>query len=640
MGWPVPVGFLGEFDAQEGPKINYAFEYFAHDRDMAASVAPPNVYLVSGAGFAGRHVATGKLFSEYHDFMRGVAARVLTSNEAHEESALFHESGSPAVGSLTFCLSDILARGEKRRFCLVFMHDDHNVLVSRWPLITALMCVAIRNWTRMAMDRYQLEYRAFPDIERRRDEARKKPLRRVTTLLSDRAANVAAHEGEFGDGDASEGIRYGALRRMHCFFEAAMPIIFATNAHIATNFGDHVAPDRSLSVSSSHHRENDQRSFGAADPSLCARLETAAIIAESAAIPLDFDDTASLLRVPAFRGSDIVVRPLVIWLRGMAVVAGADPSQPWRAMETLLYALFTGNQILIVPCTAASASDAANLALALAYELPPPLARLALLAEDHVMPYTARIVSFGGRFLDAPFALSQLDAGGAVCVTLGADGAIASVVECGLPRKGPLAVPGHRGRPATPPLTPSASTLTDRIVALVRQYVRDEPQWSPPPLQAGRTACSVTALRLLDAQVKELVREYVMRGRVYASLYRAQEVAANRDLLGLPGPSTAGGAGADASPAAPPPPGRAGSRGGVVEALSSLWSRTTRPAAAPVGRPRRRADHVGAPANQCGVRRSASLAVDAGRIFSQDSFIFASSAPEDHAVLTFLGSAA
>lgn len=562
-----PTAFIGEFDAQEGPKISYAFELFGGKHTDGYRTVTQVLSFLAGEVILGGSVASGSLHPDCSEYMRSIASRVLMSNERREESIIFQDSGSPAVGGFSFCFPDILARGESRRFCVVFLHPSYRELVARWMTLSFFARVFIEEGMAVTNERHKQEYSEFGDLERRREEARRKPLRSLLTLLS----LPAETEKE-------------TFQRLHCFFEAVLPLAFspssASGAHIDID-GD-----------------------GSAAAALTAKklLEERRTLAESCVeyIDLDGDVEAAGVVVPVFaRGvilpeTELVVKPLCAWLVEMA--ARADPKAT-SAMELLLWTLFSGNQIVV---TGDSAKSCASLALGLSYALPPSLVKVHTFAEEYEMPYRSRILSFSDGFLAHTFATAGRGDARAQSRLLFAEAASDGVVHVRVADDQVVDVQDCDSV-ATAVAPRKTSTLINRIISLVREVVTCEGETPGLP--------SVAALRLLNAQIKQLVSEYVVRGRVYASLFHEQEVEANRRLISAPSPSVG-----DSVPAR----------------LRRLFSGGASAGTAAHAMP-----------STTVVQKHSTLETGTGaKRFSKERYIFSSSSPLDHDVLLFLGSAA
>lgn len=550
MQWRSPAAFVGEFDAMEGPKVNYCFEYYTYFNDISYCPTASTITFVEGECLVTRRVASGPLKEEMIDYMRSVASRALSSNGSGEETMLFQESGCPAVASVSFSLSDILARGEKRRFCLVYLHPVYADLISRWSLLASASRLLIDLWSLAVDDRYRVEYASFSNLEERREVARTESLRSLMLLL---------------DPNGDESI---ALRKVHAFFECALPLIF--RAPVAYRCDE----------------EEKQRKWlwEHIDQQCMMESSINVSIVESGAVVKDFSTTIEV------RGEGNI-RPLALWL-----ISSLQNANDNMGLVALLSALLSGNQIIIY---GDDPKNAADLALALTHTLPTSLTKTKLWCDEYIMPYEGRIVSFSERFAkhfiivprptrarhgeQEEFPLSDIAAEGVICVRVAA-GVIDSVYSCDQYREGALC---ETGAPS-----PGIFSVVRRLLSLV-----------------ASTQADTSSVRLLHTQIRQLVHEYVLRGRVYRKLYIHQEVTANKAILSGAASLSSNG--------------------------SSFLSRPRRPSGL----------HLFALPEYCTTPKSSSLtkssslhARRAGKYVSKQS-LFSFPAAEDHPVFMFLGSA-
>ncbi|GET90472.1 hypothetical protein, conserved [Leishmania tarentolae] len=616
-----PAAFIGEFDALDGPKVTYAFEYFDFNRvSKGNSVVRQLLCFIEGRALLGKYVASGLLHHECRDYLNSVAAHVLTSNESREERLLYQESGCPCVGSFVFSIPDIVARGEKRRFCLVFLHPSYHELVARWDYLSCFVEVLLKRWTQHANARYQQEYSTLSNLEKLREESRRKPLRSLTELLS--------FPGTDSDSPStSEAAQEAVMKDMHCQFEVILPQALSA----AIPFSCH---DKDTA-----HRDAERI------------LEDRLPFAQSCVGHMNTDTThiRDDILVPQFAkqllfvDTEIVVKPLPVWLlQFFADTASGGAAE--AAVHILLRALFSGNQIIV---TGEDARDCASVAMTLAYTLPPPLVKMHLGSETYRMPYESRILTFSQRalteyiFLRSPtidmeggsphiIKLFDMEADGIVHVRVD-DNRISFIQDCDQLRR----VAQQRERqPVDKESTVKPTTLESRIVTLLQPYIAHTRQ---------QPSISVSALQLITTHLHQLVSEYVVRGRVYGQLFSKQEVEANSTPLS-PGASAPQGL-LEKSPlrlsASPVTRQRLYSFGsGWRNSFHSSASLCSQPSASSGG-----AAGGEVAAAECqstassSITKSAYLSPMYGKQFQQQRYVFSSFAPEDHAILVFLGSA-
>ncbi|KAG5490373.1 hypothetical protein JKF63_00493 [Porcisia hertigi] len=619
-----PAAFIGEFDALEGPKVTYAFEFFDFNRVAKNhSVVRQLLFFIEGKTFVGKHVASGLLHGECKDYLRSVAAHVLTSNESREERLLYQESGCPCVGSFLFSIPDIVARGEKRRFCLIFLHPSYHELVARWDYLSCFVEVLLRRWTQRATARYQQEYATLGNLEQLREESRRKPLRSLMELLS--PPSTASH-----DACASMTAEEAVMEDTHCCFEVILPEALSKPIPLSCNDKDRaqrdaeqVLEDRLPFAQSCIHCVNTD----------AARLQDGDILSPQFSRQLIFVD------------KEIVVKPLPLWL--LQFLADTAPTNaPEAAVHILLRGLLSGNQILV---TGEDARDCAAFAMALAYTLPPTLVKMHLGSETYRMPYESRILTFSQEalskytFASSPTAalecsssylmkLFDMEADGVVHVRLESE-RVCFIQDCDQLRR--TAQPREQ-QLVENETSVDLTTLENRILTLFQPYMARAREES---------SIGIASLQLLTTQLHQLVSEYVVRGRVYGHLFSKQEVEANSVQLS-PGASAqsplcatglrlTGPRRFSSSGSGP----RSSLRSSV--SLSASSENSAPPSVSSHGATRNgvaaveRQSMAGGPC----ITKRAHLSPRYGKQFQNQHYVFSSFAPEDHAILVFLGSA-
>ncbi|KEG13804.1 hypothetical protein DQ04_00771020 [Trypanosoma grayi] len=479
--WSVPMVTLGEFDSLEGPKAICVSEYYAYQEIDAFGPQLLELSALHGKILFSARVASGPLCSDYKERMKAVVARVLASNESTEESVIMLDPIAGGIASVSFCLSDILARGEKRRFCVIVTHPQSDELVRQWPVLSCFLKKLLEDWVATAKKRLTFEYSTFPDLERRREEARKCPMRSLMTLL---ARNMESEDSVF--------------RRVHVFFECALPRVFGGEP---LRLSGCISETLMMNLVR-QHLEKELHLVSIVDVDLECHHEEGRYISVG---------NGKLLTA----GRPPIVKPLSVWLLQFV----QNSATGLQETERLLLALFSGNQILIY---GEDSLHCANLALSLSQVLPRPLRRVTIFAEEYVMPYESRIVSFNQRLceryqvdnahiLEDEFLESDI-----VCVNTSCRGCILSVNKCD-ELSHPRAVAKNNRS------SKIKNTLPPQIVSRITDLFRSQ-----------RSAnVTVHTCKVLQFRLEQLVNEYVMRGRVYSRLFQEHELKCNQRVLGL-----------------------------------------------------------------------------------------------------------
>lgn len=615
-----PAAFIGEFDALDGPKVTYAFEYFDFNRvSKSNSVVRQLLCFIEGRTLLGKHVASGLLHHECKDYLNSVAAHVLTSNESREERLLYQESGCPCVGSFLFSIPDIVARGEKRRFCLVFLHPSYHELVARWDYLSCFVEVLLRRWTQRATARYQQEYSTMANLEQLREESRRKPLRSLTELLSFPSTGSDSLS-------TSTAAQEAVMEDMHCQFEVILPQALSEPIPFSCHDKDAAQRDAEQIL-------EDRLPFA---QSCIDRVNTDAPHLHGDILLPQF------AKQLVFVDAEIVVKPLPLWLLQFFADTAFE-NAPEASAHSLLRALFSGNQIIV---TGEDARDCASLAMALAYTLPPTVVKMHLGSETYRMPYESRLLTFSQRalskyvFVPSPTAdvadssphiikLFDMEADGIVHVRVD-NQRISFIQDCDRLHR---AAQQREHQAVDSEITVEPTTLESRILTLLQPYTARAREQS---------SISVSALQLLTTHLHQLVSEYVVRGRVYGQLFSKQEVEANSTPL-TPGASAPQGLLAK-SPlrlSASPLTGQRHSFGsGWRSSFRSNASLCSQPSASSSGAAGGEAAAVERQSTaSSSITKSAHLSPLYGKQFQQQHYVFSSFAPEDHAILVFLGSA-
>ncbi|ESL08586.1 hypothetical protein TRSC58_03708, partial [Trypanosoma rangeli SC58] len=455
----VPMVTLGEFDALEGAKAISVTEYYAYQETDLFGPQLLRLSAVCGKTLLSSRVISGPLRPEYKERMKAIVARVLTSNDSDEESVLMLDPLAGGIASMSFCLEDILARGEKRRFCIIVTHPQSDELVRQWPLVSVFLNILLEEWSSATKRRLTLEYSTFPDLERYREEARKRSMRSLMCLISQNTESEVK-----------------AFKRVHCFFERVVPAFFGVEP---LRIADSILEPTSMKQ-------------------MKKRLEIELFLVNI--VELDLDSPPGEQGCLAIGNGRILatdetlmVKPLSVWILEFL----QKHTNGLQEIEMLLTALLSGIQILIY---GDDSFQCANLALSLSQILPRPLRCVTIFAEEYLMPYENRIISFGKRFcqrshLDHIYPLeNELSAMDTVCVGVSSEGSIVSVHaydERVYAFAGARRYSSYTGAP-----TPNIVT---QIVELFRSELASQ--------IVSRTC------RILQLRLESLVNEYVMRGR-------------------------------------------------------------------------------------------------------------------------------
>ncbi|CCW59686.1 unnamed protein product [Phytomonas sp. EM1] len=601
MSWCPPGAFIAEFDSFVGPSIAYAFEYYTFKQGAVISSKPRNITYVSSKVIFGEKVVSGALHPSYSNYMRSVASRVLTSNEDHEENIIFQDIGCPCVSSISFCLPDILARGEKRSFCLVFLHSSYNKMLSQWPLIATCSRIFIQCYCfEAANERYTMEYSTLPDLEQCREEAHRTSLRPFEALIKRRDEDVCS-----------------TFNRIHCFFEIVLPLLFS---------------DSPLFNFSSSQLTEDMSSI--LEKKIISIIEEAMpqVAMRLCVVNLQIEKEKSEIETLAQSDlqQQVIVKPLPVWLLEFLEEFPSDQEAQLQ-LHVLLNALFSGDQIIIF---GDNACCGAGLALAMSYILPHGRVRTRLFSDSYVMPYESQIVSFSFQFLSeweiVPFrddtytidgkrlfALSEVGADGVVGVRI-CNGRVDKVFDCDeLART--VAKPSPNSSACRDIEVPHSrtTTLTCRIIGLLQSYRADISTYLSIN-NVEKVDVEIASIKLLIAQIMQLVSEYALRGSVYLKLFRQQEIMLNKALLHRGAPSK------DTSLLSK-----------IYQPLKrSLVSNTSFQTG--IGLSTDDVSHFPVSVLQ----KNASLHIGSDKQYNDKQFLFLSSSPEDHDILMFLGSQA
>ncbi|EPY18609.1 hypothetical protein STCU_09859 [Strigomonas culicis] len=513
-----PTILLGEFDSLLGPHVVFASECFHHPSSQDISLfdpLQPQLRFLDGDVLIGSHIASGTLRASYKEYARDIAARVLTSYENRRDCCVFADCGCPAVGSFSFNLHDILARGEQRRFCIIILHSSYEEILASWSLLTFFCKALIQVWQKQAHQRYTAEYSSMSNLEHLREKAREVSLRTFFQLI-------------LQESESDDEVR----RRVHCQFEQLLITAFdSTASGKAPHTSSWILLSREQAEREMLHRVEELPLSSPTQRTVCSSTE--AIVENTAVKPLSVWLVEHLLDSHFSENSCLLdSRPLRLT---------KSDAQRGEEISLLLSALLSGNQIVI---SGDSANDTASLALSLAYVLPPPLVKLFNNSAEYRMPYQSRLLSFSEQFLreheivtsvatsasaqprtsgKGLLNLSTIEVEGLVHVRM-ETGCIASVELC--------ASDAAPGRPST--LVTRLLDLATHTAATVRLPASPVPSAAAA---ADRTSSllsvreNVALLKLLMVQVQQLVSEYTTRGRVYTALFRAQEIEANAHIL-------------------------------------------------------------------------------------------------------------
>ncbi|CCW67335.1 unnamed protein product [Phytomonas sp. Hart1] len=601
MSWCPPGAFIGEFDSFVGPSISFAFEYNTFKEGVGISNKASNITYVSSKVILGEKIASGALHPNYSDYMRSVASRVLTSNEDHKENIIFQDIGCPCISSISFCLPDILARGEKRSFCLVFLHPSYNKMLSKWPLIAVCSRIFIQDYCfEAANELYTLEYSTLPDLEQCREEAHKTSLRPFEALIKRKDEDL-----------------WSTFTRIHCFFEIVLPLLFSNNS-MFNSLSSQLSEDINKIL-----KDKITSMIEEVIPQAELRYSVVNLQTEKDKCEIEASTHSHL-------SNQIIVKPLPVWLLEFSE-GFSSVQEPQLQLHDLLNALFSGEQIIVF---GDNESSCASLALSMSYMLPHELMRTKLYSNSYVMPYESQIVSFSNQFLSewevVPFrdsaqttdrkrlfALSEIEADGVVGVCV-CKGRIDQVFYCddlahAVATPSPSSSACYNNEVPHPRIT----TLTCRIMGLLQTYRTDISKYLSSN-DSKKIEVEITSIKLLTTQIMQLVSEYALRGSVYLKLFRQQEIMVNEALLKR----------------------RASSRdtsllSKIYKSFKSVLVSNT-PLRSGLSLTTDDISHFPVSVLQ----KNSSLLIGSDKRYSNKQFLFLSSSPEDHRVLIFLGSRA
>lgn len=212
-----PAGFIGEFDAIDGPKMIVGSECFDTQNSFRRSY-----FFVHGRVLTSDHIATGYIQPDCQSFLSYIASRTLSLNTDTEDAVTFRESDNhPTVGGISFTLPDILARGESRRFCVAFMHTSSDALLSQWPLLRSTTEEFIMRWKQECAHRREREYTLITNLDQKREEAHKSHLRGFWDLIQPVEEELPYDESPHRNEKLNDIQKLSAI---HSFFSVVLPL--------------------------------------------------------------------------------------------------------------------------------------------------------------------------------------------------------------------------------------------------------------------------------------------------------------------------------------------------------------------------------------------------------------------------------
>lgn len=506
MVWSIPTVFVGEFDSQAGPRVNYAFQYYSFCANTSNRSQLLAFSMMEGDVVVGQHVASGALRESLSDYVKSIAARALATSDTTHDCIMSCDPAVGTIASYSFQIADILARGEKRKLCLIVTHPRAEDVLCRWSLIMSLFNGVAQRWIDAAEARVGREYQQFPDLSRMREEARKKPLRSFLTLVA-------------GEGSTD----LDTLLDVHVALDAALPRIFGlSRPQFCITKGFTSSLDRNMipfnGSAFAELRSSTMKVI--ASEGLARSTAASKVVCLSTSIPL-FSSCGGV-------NDKVVVQPAAGWLRKFHFQDHLL-FQPFASKcGKLLTALLTGNQILV---SGADENHSADLAFALAQLLPRFLRRVHARSDTYREAYCSRIVAFSDKFLDETeivhhrdfsardqFVLSEINSSGVIHAFLYGEKSTLAIDDCD------AIISAAQGERLAAPSTPS--TLVQRLLLLVHEScIR-----CSEDAEFGRRRAETT---LLQTQLELCVREYVVRGRLYSRMFQSQEVERNQKVLGL-----------------------------------------------------------------------------------------------------------
>lgn len=507
MVWSVPTVLVGEFDSLHGAKMHVASQFYKFDIRRTKTPQLAVASLMSHDVLVGKCVSTGPIAEEHSDLLKPVAVRALATSDSAEDCVVWTDPVIGALASLTFHVGDILARGEKRKFCLVATHPNHDTLLARWPLILLLFQVISRRWSSSTQARVAMEYTRFANLPAMRDSARRSALRSLFELVADESGVDTA------------------LASLHNELDVSLPQVFgccvvAPPIRAGRGF-DVVAPGKAAIELSGMltGRVSREECVSGALSRRSAHLDERRYVT--------VDNSSSVTCMPR-----CAVRPLALWLREMFVAErGVRQTFALKAGK-ILRALVCGNQIMV---SASREELSENWALALAEVLPRSLRQVVTRANAYRESYQCRIISFSDAYLNDTeivhhrdlsskdqLVLSELQSTGAIHVYAHDNEQLISVDDCDA-----LIATVDVSRAAQS--NSQLPTPVRKILSLVEEsYAR---------LQDDVHTADLTMLRneveILQAQLCLVVQEYVSKGRLYVKMFQQQEMERNARLLGM-----------------------------------------------------------------------------------------------------------
>lgn len=567
MVWHIPTILVGEFHGIHGAHMWLVSQFYTFQRHQCHSAAAQRSQLgafslMDASGdtgvLVGRVASSGVVNEAVQATLHSIAARALATDDEKSETLIWADPNVGSVGSLSFHLGDILARGEKRKFFVAVTHPDHDVLLQRWPVVLAfLKCVSDR-WISAASALVAHEYEFCAALLELR-EAAARALRPLLTLVK-----LCSKEDELAPAISTDeaAAQRNALMDFHVMSEVGFSRMFGGMNLQRTLLcvSDAIASTRSAEVlpPGDAGDELTRAILRAVEREYCAVVESTQACFDAKSRCMRVDSPCRELPTP----KRVIVRPLAAWLRTMraAEILGNDF---YRKAGRLLKALLTGNQIII-----SSESDdavSADFALSLSQILPPTLRRVCVQSNTYVPGYTARIVAFSNEFMDTKeivqfstfregrelLVLSELEtAAGAVHVRLNdsekQEWSFVSVDECcgreddsgssfggnnsSLVRRGMDNNNKQDNNNVQRPTHASVvlPTAVSRVLDLVSVSVASVPEGDKHRNFSGW--CHEVAL--LQSQLELVVHEFSARGRLYAPRFHRQYADNNRAVLG------------------------------------------------------------------------------------------------------------
>jgi hypothetical protein len=585
MVWHIPTILVGEFHGIHGAQVSLVSQFYTFQHHQSGSIASQRSQLAAfslmdtsseacgGGVLVGRHASSGVVSDSVQSTFHAIAARALATDDEKDETLIWEDPHVGSIGSLSFHLSDIQCRGEKRKFFIAITHPHHDVLMMRWPVALALLRLVADRWMAASRALVAVEYETCANLLQLREAASRtlRPLLAIVRLCCNDASSILTeqqqqqHQHQHSEADNTTKTNIGGDAQERSELKATlMDFHVLAEVGFLRVFGG--LSQRSLvCVSDAVALSNSSEILppGAAGEKLVQKLQQAvdreycAIVSATQTVN-DPKQRCAVVDAPFHAmptRKRVVVRPLATWLRIMKSAEMSSFAFPRKAGR-LLRALLTGNQVIV-----ASESDevvAADFALSLAQILPPHLRRVSVKSDAYRPGYVSNILALSDEFTDtydivqystfSPekelLVLSEVTSPGAVHVRLhdeeDQEFSFIDVDECGgRDDESGSSFAGNNSSLAQHPTSIGGSPVggshaaiklpsaVSRIIDLVGASVMNQSEDSKH--EDFEKWCDEIAL--LQAQIELVVQEFVARGRLYVPRFHSQYEQQNAALL-------------------------------------------------------------------------------------------------------------